>query len=89
MIEHRDIRVHGRVQGVSFRMTARDQARRLGINGIARNEADGTVAIEAEGKPAALDAFVAWCEQGPPAATVERVEVTSGEPRGHETFRIG
>ncbi|MDQ3780014.1 MAG: acylphosphatase [Chloroflexota bacterium] len=89
MIEQRAIRVHGRVQGVSFRMAARDQARQLGVRGIARNEADGSVAIEAEGEPAALDAFVAWCQQGPPAARVERVEVTRGEPSGHESFRIG
>ncbi len=89
MIEQRTIRVHGRVQGVSFRMAARDQARQLGVRGFARNEADGSVAIEAEGEPAALEAFVAWCQQGPPAARVERVEVTSGAPSGHETFRVG
>ncbi len=89
MIEQRTIRVHGQVQGVSFRMAAQREARRLGINGLARNEADGTVAIEAEGEPAALDAFIAWCEHGPPAARVERVEVMTGEPSGHKMFRIG
>ena len=89
MTGHRAIRVHGRVQGVSFRAAARAEARRLGLMGFARNEPDGSVAIEAEGNEAALERFVAWCHAGPPAARVERVEVRSGQAKGYDGFAVG
>jgi len=87
MTERRTIRVFGHVQGVFFRQTAKEEAQRLGIAGFARNEPDGSVFIEAEGDPAALDEFIAWCRQGPPSARVERVEVEHGSVVGHHDFR--
>jgi acylphosphatase len=83
---HRSIRVHGRVQGVFYRQTAKEQALRLGLTGFARNEPDGTVQIEVEGDASAIDRFVKWCEAGPPAARVERVETKSGELVGYSGF---
>lgn len=65
--------VTGRVQGVFYRAGARDEARRLGIAGFARNEADGSVLIEAEGPPQAVERFRNWCACGPPRAKVELV----------------
>ena len=88
MTQRRTIRVFGRVQGVFFRASARDQARRLGLAGFARNEPDGSVFIEVEGDEQALERFVAWCHYGPPDARVERVEVTEGEPIGHVGFTV-
>jgi acylphosphatase len=85
----RMIRVYGRVQGVSFRVSARAEARRLGLTGFARNESGGSVAIEVEGEEEALDRFVAWCRAGPPAAEVERVEAEPTAVKGHERFSIG
>ncbi|TIL55192.1 MAG: acylphosphatase, partial [Mesorhizobium sp.] len=35
--------VHGRVQGVSYRVWTRSEAVRLGLTGWVRNESDGTV----------------------------------------------
>lgn len=69
------ILVSGRVQGVAFRQSAADEARRLGVNGWVRNLRDGRVEAEAEGERAAVDALVRWCHAGPPAARVDRVEV--------------
>lgn len=89
MIARRALRVSGRVQGVSFRAGAQREARRLGLAGFARNEADGTVAIEVEGDEPALDAFVAWCRVGPRGARVERVEVGAGVAEGSEGFTVG
>ncbi|CAA9536923.1 MAG: Acylphosphate phosphohydrolase, putative [uncultured Thermomicrobiales bacterium] len=86
MIELRRIRVEGMVQGVNFRAEARREARALGVNGFARNETDGSVLIEAEGEPAALDRFVAWCRHGRPPARVDRVAVEAGPPVGHVGF---
>jgi len=86
---HRSIRVHGLVQGVFFRASAREEAIRLGLAGFARNEPDGSVLIEVEGEEDALDAFVAWCRRGPPRARVERVDVSAGEIRGATGFTTG
>jgi acylphosphatase len=83
---HLSIRVHGRVQGVFFRRSAREQAMRLGLAGFARNEPDGTVRIEVEGDPAALDRFLAWCHVGPPAARVDRVDSAPGDLVGFVDF---
>ena len=47
----------GDVQGIGFRFTAVDVARRYKINGWVRNCADGRVELVAEGKEPALDSF--------------------------------
>ena len=57
----RRIVVHGRVQGVFFRATVRDAARRAGASGWARNCADGSVEVHAEGSVEAVDAVEAAC----------------------------
>jgi acylphosphatase len=68
--------VSGIVQGVSFRYYTVEEARRLGVAGWVRNLADGRVEAEAEGERRALEALVAWCRRGPPAAQVDDVAVT-------------
>lgn len=79
--------VHGRVQGVFYRASTRDEAARLGLRGWVRNLRDGArVELVAEGDDAAVAELVRWCHQGPPHARVERVEVVEadagGEPLG-------
>lgn len=49
----------GRVQGVGFRATARSIASRFPITGWVRNEPDRSVLLEAQGKPDAVDGFLA------------------------------
>ncbi|GIW03972.1 MAG: acylphosphatase [Thermomicrobiales bacterium] len=86
MKTHLNIRVHGLVQGVNFRQAARREAYRLGLTGFARNEPDGTVLIEVEGEPAAIEEFVRWCRHGPPAARVDRIETQPGPLVGYQGF---
>lgn len=74
MIKHLNIKIFGRVQGVFFRYSAKDVADSFGINGFIRNEADGTVYMEAEGEESGLDEFLKWCKQGPEMAIIEKVE---------------
>ena len=83
----RRLQVRGRVQGVWFRASAEREAARLGVAGFARNERDGSVTVEAEGPPAAVDAMVAWCRVGPPRAEVVGIEVTDVPPLGTARFR--
>jgi acylphosphatase len=76
--------VRGRVQGVSFRWSARHEAGRLGLSGWVRNEIDGSVQLEIQGERAAVDAMLAWCRRGPPGASVSGVETEWLEPRPDE-----
>jgi acylphosphatase len=56
------------------------EGERLGLRGWVRNRSDGSVALRLQGDPAAVDAMLAWCREGPPAARVSRVEVADAEP---------
>ena len=76
--------VTGRVQGVNFRYATREQARRRGLSGWARNLADGRVEAVFEGAPSDLELMLDWCRHGPPAAEVESVDVKWGDPIGDE-----
>jgi len=67
--------VAGRVQGVYYRAAAAEQAQRLGVDGCVRNLADGRVEVIAGGPPAAVAELVRWLWEGPPAASVESVQV--------------
>ncbi|MET4107878.1 acylphosphatase [Hymenobacter sp. UYP22] len=87
-IEHRTIHVQGLVQGVFFRQSTQQEARRLGLTGTVRNNPAGTVSIEAEGPSEALDQLQAWCRQGPPAARVQSVEASPGPVQGCQTFEV-
>jgi len=69
--------VSGRVQGVFFRASTRQQALRLGLVGHAKNLPDGRVEVIAVGEAAALEALAQWLWQGPPAAEVRDVELVS------------
>ena len=84
----RRVVVHGRVQGVFFRDSCRQQAERLGVAGWVSNEPDGSVAGHFEGAPDAVEALVRWCRDGPPSARVERVDVQQAEPRGQDRFTV-
>ena len=50
--------VRGRVQGVGFRLTAKDYADELGLKGYARNLSDGSVEIYVQGDKPLLDQFL-------------------------------
>lgn len=51
--------VRGRVQGVGFRFWTRSRALELGLDGWARNLADGRVEVVAEGARERCEAFLA------------------------------
>lgn len=66
--------VRGRVQGVGFRWWAREEARRLRLDGWVRNRADGSVELVAAGPADRLAALEELCRRGPPSARVIAVE---------------
>ncbi|KGM50783.1 acylphosphatase [Lysobacter concretionis Ko07 = DSM 16239] len=76
--------VGGKVQGVFFRASTREQASALGLRGYAKNLPDGRVDILAVGDAEAIDQLADWLRRGPPQARVdelERVEVSEDEMR--------
>jgi hydrogenase maturation protein HypF len=88
MMERRAVEVRGIVQGVGFRPFVYHLATSLNLAGFVNNQT-GTVRIEIEGEPAALDRFLAELAAHPPP--LARVEHTSWEPlplRGEAEFRI-
>lgn len=90
--------IHGRVQGVNFRMSAAAQARRLSLKGWVRNLPDRTVETEAIGSAAALQEYLTWLHKGPPGALVTAVDaqwqhetsaIPSAEPGArYDSFEI-
>lgn len=80
--------ITGRVQGVFFRDGARRQALALGVSGWARNRSDDSVEVLAQGYTAAVEALLAWCEDGPPRANVETISIEEAPPIGLTTFEV-
>ena len=68
------LKIYGKVQGVFYRKSAKEEASRLGIGGWVRNVSGGSVEALAVGPEDKLKKFVEWCKKGPPFATVEKVE---------------
>lgn len=67
--------IGGKVQGVGFRNFTQRNATRLGVNGYAKNLANGKVEVVAEADKAQLDALVALLRQGPRYARVDSLEI--------------
>ncbi len=80
--------VHGAVQGVGFRYTARIVADGLGVAGWVRNRRDGAVEAEVEGDEASVQAMLDWLSVGPPGAFVRSTEVFEADPTGERGFRV-
>ncbi|GGF44448.1 acylphosphatase [Marmoricola endophyticus] len=83
-----DLRITGRVQGVSYRYSCQQQAQRLGVAGWVRNEPDGAVTARAEGERDAVGALVEWCRGGPSGARVDDVQVAEVPASGAREFRV-
>ena len=49
------VRFYGRVQGVNFRYTSMTQATKLGLTGWVRNDDDGSVEMEVQGKEVLIE----------------------------------
>ena len=73
--------IAGRVQGVGFRYFVAWRARELDLVGWVRNQADGSVEVEAEGDDASLQKLLGDLRQGPPTAWVEAVSVQWHAPQ--------
>lgn len=83
--------IKGLVQGVGFRYFTVREARRLGVQGWARNLPGGEVEVLARIPTGAKGRFLAALQQGPSGARVDAVQVgapPAGTPAAGEDFRV-
>jgi acylphosphatase len=72
--------VRGKVQGVWFRASTRDEAVALGLRGHASNLSNGDVEVLAAGEGEAIEQLAAWLQHGPPMARVDDVQRFTADP---------
>ena len=84
----RRVLIHGQVQGVFFRDTARRQAESRGVSGWVANRSDGSVEALFEGDQDDVEAMIAFCRQGPRGAEVDGIEVSEEQPEGLTGFEV-
>jgi len=77
------LQIFGRVQGVGFRESMRQEAERLGVTGWVCNRADGSVEAVIQGSTEAVNALLDWVKIGPSMARVERVIVSESAAHDH------
>jgi hydrogenase maturation protein HypF len=85
--EGRRIRILGTVQGVGFRPWVYRTAQAAGVAGRVRNDAGG-VTVEVFGDQSALDQFVDALHFPPPAAAIERLDLTDIAAEPATSFEI-
>lgn len=82
------IRIYGRVQGVGFRYSARNQARSLGLKGWVENRPDGSVCSVIQGSREDCLKYMEWCRKGSGYSWVEKVDIKEMEPELLTSFRV-
>lgn len=82
------IAVYGKVQGVFFRVSTKEQADKLGLKGWVRNEPDGSVLIEVCGESEIVEQLIEWCNNGPMLARVDEVIVSDISTQYDSGFSI-
>ena len=81
--------VAGRVQGVFYRASARNEAQRLGLKGYAKNLMDGRVEVVACGEKEAVETLRDWLRKGPPDARVTGVACEFIDFQEYAQFTVG
>lgn len=76
----RHLAIRGLVQGVGYRWSMVQAAKRIGLRGWVRNRRDGSVEALVAGEAAAVEELIRWARQGPEGARVDAVDV--GDPAG-------
>ncbi|KYF41675.1 acylphosphatase family protein [Toxoplasma gondii ARI] len=84
--------VHGRVQGVFFRVHTQEHAQHLGLTGWVQNMPGGTVKGEAEGPSAQVEKMLHWLRHiGSPQSRIDQLDILEKKSiaqRNYSSFEI-
>lgn len=72
--------VTGRVQGVYFRSSLREVARRYRVQGWVKNNPNGSVEALLQGRGDSVGHVLEWARHGPPGAVVTELKTEFLEP---------
>jgi len=84
----RHLRIFGRVQGVWYRESMRQQAEQLGITGWVRNRLDGSVEALVQGDAAKVERIIQWARRGPEQALVNHIDIDEKAPQVGQATRF-
>ena len=82
------LKITGKVQGVFFRATARDTAKKHELSGWIKNNDYHEVEALITGLEKDIDEFVSWSKRGPEKAEVQNVIVTEKELCIFDSFEV-
>ena len=85
-MQHFNITITGKVQGVFFRASTKQMADLLGVFGFVQNNPDGCVYVEVEGDENRLVKFIQYCHHAPDLAEVSYVSVNEGKFKNFTLF---
>lgn len=80
----KNLRIYGRVQGVSYRYWTQTTALGLGLSGWVRNRSDSSVEAMVHGDEDTVQKLITACNDGPPMAEVEKINIADAS--GDEWF---
>ncbi len=73
---------------MGYRFNAQAMAHKFDLTGFVRNQHDGSVLMQAEGKEDNVNKFIEWCYTGPRNAEVKEVHAEETAVSGYQTFEI-
>lgn len=76
------LKIHGLVQGIGYRYSTRQEAKRRGFTGYVRNAENGSVELVIEGEEKKLKDFINWCYNGVGPAQVYKIKQDWSEATG-------
>ena len=82
------LEISGEVQGVFFRATAKEVAKRHKISGWIKNTFDDKVEALITGEKENIEKFISWCKHGPKKANVENVIITDADLQFFSGFEV-
>ena len=89
MLVCKQVFVSGRVQGVFYRESTRQQAEALKLRGAVRNLRDGRVEVQVAGDEQSVASLIKWLKTGPKLAKVSNIEVKDMPSESAERFHGG
>ena len=82
------VQVFGKVQGVFFRQSTKDQADHLGLKGSVENLENGSVMVHIFGRSERVSELLLWLHTGPQDAHVDYVHSEILNRHMHDGFII-